>query len=140
MKYVLDASVAAKWFLSEAGSEHATRLVLTAEKLHAPDFLLLEMDAILWKKIRRSEMTWDEAEKARATLRDSPLQFHPFADLLEGAFRLAVATERTVYDCLYLSLALKLNVQLVTADRKFYQALATRQDQSVLWFEDVPEI
>jgi predicted nucleic acid-binding protein len=36
---VVDASVAAKWFLPETGSEEATQLLSGANKLIAPDLI-----------------------------------------------------------------------------------------------------
>jgi predicted nucleic acid-binding protein len=44
--YVVDASVAAKWFFEEAYSEDASRPLHAKYRLHAPDFLLLELDCL----------------------------------------------------------------------------------------------
>jgi predicted nucleic acid-binding protein len=41
--YVVDASVAAKWFFDEPFSDEATRLLDASHTLHVPDFFLLEI-------------------------------------------------------------------------------------------------
>jgi predicted nucleic acid-binding protein len=46
---------------------------------------------------------------------------------------------RSLYDCLYLTLALRLRMRLVTADRRLLDALiGTVFASHVLWVEDVP--
>ena len=47
--YVVDASVAAKWFIEEVHAEAALALLRESNRLHAPDFLLVEMDGLLCK-------------------------------------------------------------------------------------------
>jgi predicted nucleic acid-binding protein len=42
---------------------------------------------------------------------------------LEPAFDITLATERTVYDSIYLALAIALDYKLVTADQKLYNAI-----------------
>lgn len=49
MELVLDANIAAKWFISEAGSEAALVLLNPEYQLHAPDFFILEMESIICK-------------------------------------------------------------------------------------------
>ncbi len=47
--YVVDASVAAKWFLEEDYTTEAFRLLALGNTLHAPDFMLLDIDHVLCK-------------------------------------------------------------------------------------------
>jgi len=44
--------------------------------------------------------------------------------LLDRAFDIATAFERTVYDCLYVALAVQSHAQLVTADERLANSLA----------------
>jgi predicted nucleic acid-binding protein len=54
--------------------------------------------------------------------------------LLPQAYRIAVETGRTVYDCLYLALAQVHGCTMVTADERFYNALShTPHSNSVVW-------
>ncbi len=55
--FVVDASVAAKWFFDEPLSAEAARLLDVSHGLHAPDFFSLEIDSILCKKMRRGEIS-----------------------------------------------------------------------------------
>lgn len=46
---------------------------------------------------------------------------YPSVELLEEAWLLAFQLRHAVYDCVFLALALRLNVRLVTADLKFLE-------------------
>ena len=57
---IVDASVAVKWVVSEAGSEAAVALL--REPLGAPSLWLSEASNALWAKVMRRELrTLDEA-------------------------------------------------------------------------------
>ncbi len=114
--YVIDASVAVKWVVDEAGTDAAVSLL--AHNLFAPDFMLAECANILWKKHRRGEMTHDEAVLASGVLAGSEVTFVSARPLMETATRLAMALGHPAYDCLYLALAQSRGCPLVTADAK----------------------
>lgn len=122
--YVVDASVVAAAFFQEDHVEAARTLLTTSRELHAPDLLLAEVGNVIWKRHGRGEI--DEAE-ARALLADClrlPLRLTPSGDLVEAALELALRTKRTVYDCLYLALAVRTKAVLVSGDKRFVNALA----------------
>jgi predicted nucleic acid-binding protein len=120
---VVDASVAVKWFFPEQHTASALRLLDQASALHAPDILLLEVDSVICKRIRRREIDAGFGRKVRAALRQFPVCMHETENLLDLAFELAVGTGRAIYDCVYLALAAMLETRLVTADRRLYDAL-----------------
>ena len=60
MTAVIDASVAIKWVVPEAGTEEAVEL-LGRGGLVAPDLLFAECANILWKKVRNGELQKSEA-------------------------------------------------------------------------------
>jgi len=136
---VVDASIAAKWFLHEEHS-HVARAVLSGGyELHAPDFFLLEMDSILCKWIRRGLITVAESRIARTAIRQAPIRIHPFAGLQESAYAIATDSGCTIYDCLYVALAVLLDGRMVTADRRLYDGLAQGPLRTrVLWVGDIP--
>lgn len=137
--YVVDASVAAKWFLTEPHTDCALRLLRVGQGLFAPDYFLLEMDNLFCKRIRRGHLTPTRARQVRLVLRRVPIMYAPFAWLQDEAFDIAVRTRRSPYDCLYLALAVRLGGPMVTADRRFFDAVAPGPfAQDVLWVEDVP--
>jgi predicted nucleic acid-binding protein len=49
----------------------------------------------------------------------------PSAHLLDAAYRLAVAHQRTVYDSLYLALSEQEHCQFVTTDERFVNAVGS---------------
>lgn len=53
MVYVVDASVAEKWFVEEAFNDEASRLLDESHELHVLDFFLVEFDNVLVKRIQR---------------------------------------------------------------------------------------
>lgn len=121
---VVDASVVAKWFFPEEHAVAARRLLSPRRTLLAPELIWSEVGNIAWKRVRRCELNADEAEQLVADLIRMPLVAVPTQNLLEPAFELAMATDRTVYDCLYLALAIERHCRLVTADQRFVNALA----------------
>jgi len=122
--YIVDASVAAKWFIEEPFAEAALKLAAGSHQLHVPDFFRLEMDSLFCKWIRHGLITEADASNLRSVLRQIPLRQHPFESLQDSAFAIANQTRRSIYDCLYLALAVSLGGRMVTADRRFYRGLA----------------
>ncbi len=121
--FVVDSSVAVKWYVPEAGSESASRLLDAENELAAPDLLASEFGNALWKKHRRGELTGAEVVSIVRALQVVPLQLYSSLELLEAAVEIAVQTARTVYDSLYVALAVALHGTLVTADEPLLNAL-----------------
>jgi predicted nucleic acid-binding protein len=137
--YVVDSSVVIKWFTPESLTAEANRVRAGSDPLHAPDFLDVEVAAIAWKKTRRGVMTRPEADFILTELPLLGLTRHPTGPLVAPAFDLADRTGRTVYDCLYLALAVQLGGVMVTGDDKLVNALAgTAWTSSILRLQDVP--
>jgi predicted nucleic acid-binding protein len=84
-------------------------------------------------------LTRAEANAVLVQLPLLALTRHAEAPLLAPAFDVAEQTQRTVYDCLYLALAIQLGGRMVTADQRLYNALAaTPWAAHLCWVEDVP--
>src|SRR5437867_4288243 len=105
---VVDASVGIKWYVPEIYQAEAQRLRAPAHELHIPTFFDVEIASILWKKRRRGELRRSDADDILAKVAGFPLIRHPEGPLLSATFDLADQTGRTVYDCLYLALAVQL--------------------------------
>ena len=74
-------------------------------------------------------------------LRHLPLQRHADDRLFPAAYELAVDTQQSLYDCLYLALAEVVDGRMITADRKFYNALTGGSyGQRLLWVEDLARL
>ena len=136
-KFVVDASVAAKWFVPEIYSDAATLLLNPAFSLYAPDLIAAELGNVLWKKVRRGEIESSDAAEILTAFSRMPIEMRPASVLVGAALELAVAIDRTVYDSLYLALAIAENCALITADAKFLAAAkASGAADHVRWVED----
>lgn len=123
MNVVIDASIAIKWVVDEPDSREA--LVLRRQRLFAPDLLIAECANVLWKKVRRGEMTPAEALLAGRLIARSNTQLYALPPLMERAQGLAALLDHAAYDCFYLALAELIDGQFVTADVAFVRK--TRQ-------------
>ena len=121
---VVDSSVALKWFVPEVHSDRAASLLETSIQLAAPDLIYPEAGNIVWKKVGRGELQPDEGREVIAGLKRVPIAIAPSNVLLEAALEIALAHERTVYDSLYVSLAVARDCDFVTADERLANALA----------------
>jgi predicted nucleic acid-binding protein len=137
---VVDASVGVKWFVPEVHAAEARQWRSGPDELHTLAFFFdLEIANILWKKVQRAEITRADADLILVQLPALPLTRHPEAPLLTSAFDLADRTQRTVYDSLYLALAVQLGGRMVTADRRLYNSLAgTSWARYICWVGDLP--
>lgn len=122
---VVDAGVAAKWFLPEPDAAAALRLLDGRRRLVAPDLIRSEVGNIVWKLHARDLLSVDEASEMIKHFLSMPLEIHDATFLLAGALEIAMVTKRTVYDSLYLALAVELDAAVVTADERWINALAT---------------
>ena len=118
---VVDASVAVKLYIPEPGSELAEALLRPpggggSRDRFAPDLLHLECGNILWKHVRRGQITADEARDSVTDLLSLGLHIWPASALAQRALELALRFDVTVYDASYLVLSDLLAIPLVTAD------------------------
>ncbi len=139
MKFVIDASVAVKWFVPEIYEQEAVSLLNNKHRFHAPELIFPEFGNIIWKKvIRRGEITQAEGEKIVSEFAQRKLTAHPQKTIIESAYTGAESSGQTVYDWTYLALAVSLSCEMVTADEIFYKALETTPLKSnLLWIGDV---
>lgn len=112
---VVDASVAIKWIYSEELSPNALR-VRGRYRMAAPELLLAECVNILWKKVRRGELTENEAVVSAAILGRAGIEIAPMTALIVGAARLALELDHPAYDCFYIELCRLRQIPLITAD------------------------
>jgi predicted nucleic acid-binding protein len=139
---VIDASVGVKWFVPEVHATEAQTWRNGPDELHTLAFFFdLEIANILWKKVRKLEITRAEADLILGQLSALPLTRHSEHPLLASAFDLADRTQRTVYDCLYLALAVQLGGRMVTADQRLCNGLAgTPWAAHVCWVGSSPPV
>jgi predicted nucleic acid-binding protein len=118
---IVDASVAIKWFIEEDRSDEA-RSILAGEAVHAPGVIRIEVAHVLWKSARRGILSIEALSAALAAMeRNFPLPA-PTDGLIRPAIDLMKRIDHPVYDCLYLALAEREGIPLVTADERQYAA------------------
>lgn len=122
---VVDVSVIIKWFVPEALSDQAASLLDNEDQFWIPDLAWAEAGNIIWKKCRQQELSKSEGLEILAAIQATPLKVYSSESLLESAFEIAHTFNRTVYDSLYLALAVHLDGKMVTADRKHFDAIST---------------
>lgn len=129
-RFVIDASIAIKWVVHEEDSLNALA-ILQNFSLAAPDLLIAECSNILWKKVKRAELTTDEAIMAAHLIQRADVELLPMRRLMDGATRLAIALDHAAYDCIYLALAIERAWPFVTADERFRRKLGEVADARV---------
>ncbi len=121
---VVDASVAVKWVLREAGRENAVALLSGGSVLIAPDVIRLELSNVITKRERRKAITSEQATEAFGLFTELSPELHQTEPLAVTAFNLARRSQTSFWDCIYLALAMEQSCGLVTADRRFFNAVA----------------
>lgn len=127
MTLVIDASVACKWFVAEPLSDRAEALLNDGEALIAPDLIVPEVCNVAWLKLRRGEITSDQASAMVDSLPEMIDELMPSAQLAARALAIASTLGHPAYDCFYLALAELRDARLVTADRRLRSRLMTTQ-------------
>lgn len=128
--YILDASVAAKWFLPHTGEplhEEALKILEAYAfgriGLSVPDLFWPELGNVLWKAVRLGRMTRESARQALESLLSKPIPTSPSLPLIADAFAIAATFRCTIYDGTYVALAVSTGAPLLTADQQLATAL-----------------
>jgi predicted nucleic acid-binding protein len=119
---VVDACVAAKWFLREPLRPEALSLLDNIQELRTTDLLVVEIVNIAWKKVVQGEIPHGEASLIAATIPRFFQTIRPSAPYAERALEIALALRHPVYDCFYLACAEEAGATLITADERLCRA------------------
>ncbi len=122
--FVIDASVVIKWFIPETHSDAARQLLMSAHEYFAPDLLFAETANTIRKKIRRGELSVEDGPRLVADVGRVAVESVSCRTLAEDAHALANTAGQTVYDALYVALAVRLETSLITADDRLAAALS----------------
>lgn len=141
-RVVVDASVAAKWFLPDEEDVAQANSLLT--QLARGSLILLAPD-ILWPEVssaitvatlgRVSRLTMAAGERQISRCLNTDLDIYPSRDFMIAAFRLVHVHSCAIYDALYLALADHFDIPFITADRRFFQRV--RHLPKVIWLGDL---
>ncbi len=126
-RYVLDASVAAKWFTRHEEPDREKALALRDRhrrrhcRLILPELGLIEVMNALRFAPRAVEA---DSSAALAVLNDLQLHVEPVDwELLRKATAIAWAYRTSVYDAVYVALAERIGFPLVTADEELVRRM-----------------
>ena len=121
---MVDASVVIKWFVPEIHSDAARRLLEHDHQYFAPDLVFAETCNALWKKVRRGELTSAQGQHLVKDLGSIAVETIPARALANDAYSLAVSIGCSVYDAMYLALAVRLDSRMLTADERLARMLS----------------
>lgn len=116
---VVDASVLVD-MLAYTEYASAAKARLAGTVLHAPGHLDAEVLSALGRLHRAGELTTADVDTSISRLVAIPLNRHPVVDLIPGAW--ARRSGLRLVDALYVELAARLQLQLVTTDRRLARA------------------
>jgi len=121
---VIDSTAIVKYFSREPGWEKVKQVLL--EGVVTLDLSVKELANALWKKVVRNEMSYEVAQEIiRDMVEGKALRMESQENYLVDAFKIAVEANITVYDALFIALAKKKELELVTCDAA--QAEAARK-------------
>ena len=137
--FVIDTSVALKWSVAEQGSEDAVKLV--ARSLIAPDLLQAELGNALTKKLRRGEISKEQAEEGFEAATDY-ISLLPSPAYARAALDLSLSLRHSMYDCYFLAMAEAQGTFLITADGRFAQKVrgSSLSPLILMLGEEVPNV
>ncbi len=135
-RFVVDAGIAVKWYLTEEHTDAAERLLSAEHERTAPELILIECANVFVTRQRRGEFSASDAQTSLIALADS-IQIQQSGSLVNAALDIALTHHRSAYDSLYVALAIREQCWLVTADRRLYDALSPTFSDTMLWIEDL---
>ncbi len=123
---VVDASVALKWVVTEAGSDEASQLLADMVdrqlSLVAPEHLVGEIGNGLRKRVAQDTLSTDDALTALDAIAALDLELIGGSERWFRSLRAALEWEVTTYDALYVLLAVDLDAELITADSRLAES------------------
>jgi predicted nucleic acid-binding protein len=122
---VVDASIAAKWYLNEPGSTEAARFMTCGSLLVAPALIRIEVTGAILRRYREGTLSVHRAQEAcdlwETDLASGALRLLPDETLIDAARAMAFQIRHAIQDCLYLAAAVATGpARLVTADPTFH--------------------
>lgn len=121
---VIDTSVAAKWLFLEEGSKESKALLEQISFFFVPKLFVFELDAVITKKVRKREITPDEAIEKNKKRQKLPYRIIEYREISQLAFELSISLPITLYDATYIATAIEKHGIVYTADQRLVNGLA----------------
>ena len=144
-EFVANASVAAKWFLSDEDDvDHARRVlddfVSGLIRLAAPEQILAEIGSTLAvaASSARNRIQKNAAREGFSWFLALPIETVPIRDLGSEAYDLSEQFSCAFYDALYVTLARRRAIPFINADRKLHDRVGHLP--GIIWVADYASI
>lgn len=128
MSYVLDCSVAIRWFVAQTHWQAAVSLLDRFGRgeitFIAPDVIVPEFGHVMRKLVVGRKLTSERGHAFLGGLLKLPVEMEPARSLAPRALELALEHSATFYDALYVALAEREDLKVVTADDRMTKAFA----------------
>ena len=139
MDFVVDSSVFVKWLVPEAQSERATGFVerLNRREVEAvsPHLVSAEVGHALRSHFLAGDLTREECLSAVDDFAALALAVAPSISLVQDAARLALDNTGSLYDALFVALALRERCPVLTADERMMRAY--QRVSPFVWIGDI---
>ncbi len=134
-KYVLDSSVAVKWFVDEEDSDKARTLkdkfVEGTIDITAPHLLKYEVaNALRWHA--KAQVDRRTLRAALSAIDGYQFLIIPTTEAWAKAVDLSYTSEISPYDAIYLGVAHVLRCQLVSSDKRLMEALPSSESNTIM--------
>lgn len=118
---VIDASVAVKWVVPEAGTDAAVALLDGQGQFLAPAIIRIEVAAAVLRLLREAVLSDPEARRSLdlwdSLLAQRAVRLVPNDELFKSAVELSFRARHALPDCLYFAAADMHSASIITADR-----------------------
>ncbi len=129
MAFVLDCSVTMAWVFPDEATEATNQLrdSLVESRAFVPSLWPVEVGNVLLVATRRNRIRVDDWREIRASLEALPIEIDPVTTSRAwgASLELARTHQLSVYDAMYLELAMRLQLPLATLDRALHGAART---------------
>lgn len=122
--FVIDSSVALKWFLDEEHSSSAAEYLAEFRAgeigFVSPDLVLLEIAHVLAKRTRAKppQLRAEEASEVFAMFLELNIPLVSTRDLVEEALGIGLSRQSGIYDAVFVALARRIGAKVLSADSK----------------------
>ncbi len=124
MSLVIDCSVGAKWLFLEEGSSKAEKVLKELSFFFVPDLFLVELDAVISKKVRQREISSEEAFQKIVEREKLPYKILGYTDISKLALEISVSLPVTLYDATYIATAIEKHAVVYTADQRLVNGVS----------------
>ena len=134
-KVVLDSSAIAALFFKEDFSDKVEEAIGEFKDYYTVSQAISEVANVAWKKVHiygEDEKISKEALRKAIEFIEKICEVVDNRLLIESAFEFALTTGITVYDALFVALAYKLGVKLVTTDEKLWRKLRSTEYSDII--------